>query len=246
MGWLQNCTMIDINNVTISSKNQPPLTCVERLLPQWIPGYPTKISWIINSSAQLGTWPGAGVPFQNPLVSLGGGPGNNPPCAIADPNGNIQVVTTYGITGSGPIWPAAGAAAGTVTSDGSVNWTVQDPNGIAFRLDQVASFGSQVFQIAPVYQLKPPNITSLGQTIAPIPDDLSYLVKRGFLAYCYEQVDHAKFTVEYAQWQAAIKDALGASDREDQEFGFYPADAMQSGCEGGYDYTGWPGWTSSN
>jgi len=259
MGWLQNCTMIDINNVTTSSKNQPPLQCVARLLPQWIPGYPTKICWIINSSAQLGVWPGPGVVYQNPLAASQGGPtlggpGNNPLAAIKDTNGNIQVVTAYGTTGqaatgaSAPAWPSAGAAAGTNTTDGTQGlvWTVQDPNGIAFRLDQVASFGSQVFQIAPVYQLKPPNITSLGQTIAPIPDDLSYLVKRGFLAYCYEQVDHAKFTIAYAEWQAAIKDALGASDREDQEFGFYPADAMQSGCEGGYDYTGWPGWSPSN
>lgn len=245
LGWLQYATMLDINNVTPDSQNKPPIQVVERLLAQWTPGVPQKISWIPNSSAQLSTWPGEGVLFQNPLASQGGGPGSNPPTAISDPNGNIQVVTGYGVTGAGPTWPAAGAAAGTVTNDGTVQWTVQDPNGIAWRIDFIASFGSNVWQFNPIYQAKPPNITSLSQKIAPIPDDLSYLVKRGFLAYCYEQVDHAKFQIAYAEWQQAIKDALGASDREEQEFGFYPADPIQGGGTGGFDYVGWPGWSSS-
>ena len=184
----------------------------------------------------------AGSGSRNVLTSLDGVNWTNPAPQLNIAPAVANVAVAYG---NGVFVGASGYLGDTLTSPDGLQWTVQDPNGIAFRLDQVASFGSQVYQISPVYQLKPPNITSLSQTIAPIPDDLSYLVKRGFLAYCYEQVDHAKFTIAYAEWQAAIKEALGASDREDQEFGFYPADAMQSGTGGGYDYVGWPGWSNS-
>lgn len=242
MGWLQECTMVDINNVTNSSQNIPPLQCVARLLPQFIPGYPTKISWIPNSTAITSTWPGPGVTFQQPLVSLGGGPNGNPPTAITDANGNIWVVTTYGITGNSTVSAAANSVAGTTFTDGSVVWTVVDPLGVAFRLDYIASFGSNVFQMRPTYQKKAPNITSLTQVISPIPDELSYLVKQGFLAYCYKQVDNNKFQQEFAQWLADIKEALGASDREDQEFGMYPSSGMQDRGSSGTGYVGWPGW----
>jgi hypothetical protein len=156
------------------------------------------------------------------------------------------VVTTYGTTLSTgtPSWPAANAAAGTVTSDGSVNWTVQDPNGVTLRLDKVASFGSNVFEIHANYQTKPPVITTLKQFITPVPDDYIYLVKQGFLAFCYKQVDNAKFQTELAQWMLDIKEAMGASDREDQEFGFSPVDSMQDAGQTENDYPGWPGWSS--
>ena len=245
LGWLQDAVMIDINNVTPSSQNIPPMTVYARLQQAFVPGYPTKICWIPNNMAITSTWPGANVTFQNPLTSQGGGPGSNSPTAITDPNGNIQVVTTYGTTGgSAPAWPAAGAAAGTTTSDGTVVWTVQDPNGVTLRLDKVASFGSNVFEIHANYQTKPPVITTLKQFITPVPDDYIYLVKQGFLTFCYKQVDNAKFQTELAQWMLDIKEAMGASDREDQEFGFSPVDSMQDAGQTENDYPGWPGWSS--
>jgi len=247
MGWLANCTMIDINNTTSQPPIQPPVQAVQNLLPSSTCGAPTKIAWIINSMAITGTWPGANTIFKNPLQSAGGGPSNNPLTAITDPNGNIEVVTTYGVTGGSiPAFPAANAAAGTLTTDGTVVWTVQDPNGIAFRLDFLATFNSTVWQLKPTYQNKPPNITSLSQTIAPIPDDLSYLVKQGFLAYCYKQVDNNKFKEEFAQWMADIQEAMGASDREPQEFGFAPSNPLHGGIggTGGHGYPGWWGWQS--
>lgn len=249
MGWLMNATMIDINNSTQQPPVQPPLNCVANILPTSTCGVPSKMCWLPNSMAITGQWPGAGMPFFNPLVSQGGGPSNNPLTAITDPNGNIHVVTQYGVTGSGPTWPGAGAQAGTVTQDGDpvtgVKWTVQDPNGVTLRLDYLATFNSNVWQFKATYQQKPPNINSLSQMIDPIPDDLSYLVKQGFLAYCYKQVDNAKFQVEFAQFMADIQTAMGASDRETQEFGFSPAEPIQGGNgAGGYSYPGWWGWTS--
>jgi len=247
IGWLMNATMIDINNSTSQPPVQPPVQCVQNILPTSICGVPTKVCWLPNSMAITGQWPGAGVTYNNPLVAKGGGPSNNPLTAITDSNGNIQVVTTYGVTGSSqPFWPGAGAAAGTVTTDGTVQWTVQDPNGVALRLDYLATFNSTVFQFKVTYQQKPPNITSLTQTIDPIPDDLSYLVKQGFLAFCYKLVDSAKFQSDFQQWMLDIQEAMGASDRETQEFGFYPAESLQGGQgAGGYNYPGWIGWTST-
>lgn len=247
LGWLQSAILVDINS---TAKPQPklPMNAVSNLLPTMATGRPQKVSWITNYMAQTGSWPGAYVCYRDPLVSNGGGPGNNPFTAITDSNGNIQLVTSYGITsGSQPDWPPTGAASGTTTQDGSVTWTVQDPAGVALRLDALATNQSQVWQVNALYQRKPPNILTLGQTLSPIPDDLSYLVKQGFLAYCYKQVDNSKFQVEFAQWLADIQEAMGSSDREYQEFGFYPAQPVQgggdSGSGGGYGYPGWPGWS---
>lgn len=248
LGWIEACTMIDINNLTSEPPVQPPVKAVARLQPTSKCGYPTKISWVINSSAITGSWPGSGIPYISPLVSQGGGPNSNPLTAITDPNGNIQVVTTYGVTGPGPTWPAALSSPGTITNDGTVQWTLIDPNGIAWRLDSLATFNSNVWQMNPVYQNKPPNITSLKQTISPIPDDLSYLVKQGFLAYCRKQVDDKMFQSEFMQWMQDVQEALGASDREDQEYGFAPSQGLANpgmgGGTGSYGFPGWIGWTS--
>lgn len=249
LGWIEACTMIDINNFTSEPPVQPPVKAVARLQPTSACGYPTKISWVINSAAITGIWPGPGIAYVSPLVSQGGGPSSNQLTAITDTNGNIQVVTTYGVTGNSvPAWPAAGATPGTTTTDGSVVWTLIDPNGIAWRLDRLATFNSNVWQMCPTYQNKMPNILNLKQTVAPIPDDMSYLVKQGFLAYCYKQIDSAKFQEQFAQWMQDVQEALGASDREDQEYGFAPSQGLANpgmgGGTGAYGYPGWIGWNS--
>lgn len=247
LGWLEDATMIGINNNSLPLP-QPPIRCVARLLATSATGDPSEICWIPNRKAILGVWPGANTLYQSPLTVAGtvSGPGSNPLTAILDTNNNIQVVTTYGTTGASvPTWPGASASAGMVTNDGTVKWTVQDPNGVALRLNFLATFGSYVWQINPVYQQKPPLITSLGQTFSPIPDDLGYLLKQGFLTYCYKHTDKKTFQVEFAQWLADIKEAMGASDREPQEFGIYPSEPVTgSGGLGAYSYPGWPGWTN--
>lgn len=246
LGWLQSGVISDINNPSLPMPRAP-MTVVKNLLPTSDCDIPLKACWIPNSLALTGQWPGPGTTYTNPLNSEGGGPGTNPLTAITDTNGNIQVVTTYGVTGTQPpTWPAAGAQAGVPTPDGSVVWTVQDPNGIAFRLNKLATFNSQVWAIHLVYQNKPPNITALKQSISPIPGDLDYLVRQGFLAHCWKQADSSKFPVEYKQWMDDIQLAMGSSDREAEEFGFSPAQPIQGGGyqEGGYGYGGWPGWTS--
>lgn len=251
MGWLESATITDINNPAGTPQFfvKPPMQCVARLLPSYVLGIPTQMSYLLNRNAVTGVWPGANTLYQNPLVSAGGGPGQNPLTAITDPNGNIQVVTTYGTTGSSiPAFPTTGAAAGTTTTDNTVVWTVMDPLGVAFRLNALASFGSNVWQFNVTYQQKPTQITTLSQTFAPVPDDLNYLVKQGFLAYCYKQSDKKTFQIEYAQWLEDIQQALESGDRETQTFGLYPDSSLQSpgrgaGGVGTYGYPGWPGWS---
>lgn len=248
MGWLSAATIIDINDQSSQPVPQGPINCVARLQQSSAIGYVTKICYIINSMAVTGSWPGANMAYVNPVVALGGGPSSNPLTAITDTNGNIQVVNTYGITGATqPVWPASGATPGTITNDGTMSWILIDPNGIAFRVDQLATFNSNVLQINCNYQLKPPNITSLKQTIAPIPDDLSYLVKQGFLAYCYKQVDNDKFKEEFQQWLEDIQSAMESSDREYQEYGMAPSQGLSGGGGigvGNWGYPGWNGWSS--
>lgn len=134
-----------------------------------------------------------------------------------------------------------------------MQWIVVDPNAVAFRLSAMATFNSQVFQIRATYQLKPPLITTLGQTFDPIPDDLSYLVKQGFLTFCLRQAkkpDSDRFAGEFTQWKMQIANALGSADRELNEFGFFPSEPIQGGGigvsgTGSWGYPGWPGWSSS-
>lgn len=259
-GWQMNCVALDINNPQ-SSTNLPiilPIEAVQYILPTFLAGFPRKISWVPNAIAQTGTWgggaagkagsPGPNAVYTNPLISQGGGPSNNPVTAITDPNGNILTVTTYGICGPNPpAFPAAGAAAGTTVPDGTVVWTVQDPNGIAWRLDLLAVYGSNVFEMHPIYQAAAPNLKTLSQTFAPIPDFMYYLVQQGFLAYCHKVSNPALFQEEYTQWEEDIQTAMMASDRERQEFGFYPESSIQgwgpnSGV-GTFGYVGWPGWS---
>lgn len=259
-GWLMNCTMLDVNNPQANT-NLPiilPLEAVQALLPTFLAGFPRKISWVPNQLAQLGTWgggtsgpngdPGPNVQIITPLTSQGGGPNNNPITAIRDTNGNIQTVTQYGTCGNTqPTWPAANSPAGTTTTDGTVIWTVQDPNGIAWRLDLLGVYGSNVFEVHPIYQAAPPNIKTLSQTFAPIPDFMYYLVQQGFLVYCNKMSNPQTFAEEFAQWQDDIRLAMESSDRERQEFGFYPSSSIQgwgpnSGV-GTFGYVGWPGWS---
>lgn len=250
LSWLESGTFTDINNPAGTPQffAKPPLQCVARLLPSYSLGIPSQVCWILNRNAVTASWPGANTVFQNPLISAGGGPGHNPITTITDANGNILIVTTYGTTGAtAPVLPA-NSVQGTTVMDGTVVWTVVDPLSVAFRLNRMASFNSNVWQFNITYQKKPPLITSLTQTFDPIPDEYQYLIKQGFLAYCYKKVDKKTFANEYSQWLEDVQAALIESDRETQTFGIYPAEPLQSPGWGGsgagtYGYPGWPNWS---
>ena len=62
LGWLMNCTMVDINNASQQPPVQPPIRAVQNLLPTSSCGNPNQFCWIPNQLAITGNWPGPGIP----------------------------------------------------------------------------------------------------------------------------------------------------------------------------------------
>jgi hypothetical protein len=252
LGWLEQAWRVDINNSVNNGNTAPkPVFAMEtvRDLQQtsW-QANPFNISWIPNTLAQMGKWqpntsylPGYGQ-AQVPITPL---------MQFIDANGNILFINSnslglsinspgftgtplnttppYGVSGSVQPAAAPNAAPGTTVVDGTVTWTVADPNGYAMRVSPLPAYSGLTWLIFPYYQRKAPKITSLSQTISPIPDDYAYLYRQGFLCQCFKHAGSPRFQQEYAQWQADIQTALRASDRERDETCFYPTSGLMSG-----------------
>jgi hypothetical protein len=78
-------------------------------------------------------------------------------------------VTTYGTCGLvQPTWPAANAAAGTQTPDGTTVWTVADPQGWGIRILPIPSSTGVSFQFNLIGQQPAIAFTALSQTL-PVP-----------------------------------------------------------------------------
>jgi hypothetical protein len=210
-------------------------------------------NWLPNSSLYYGTWgasnsgnatlgnnPGPNVVITNPLGQ--NSMPNNPVLQVRDPNGNLQVVTTYGTCGSGtPSWPVASSPAGTTTTDGTVTWTVVDPTGQGIRVDPVPSQSGVVWQFNLIGQVKPLRFTTLDQTLDPIPDEFEPHFRALFIAQCYryspEAKIRAKFPLEWQMAKESLQLARSKSDRERDEVGFVPAQGIMTGGLG----SGWMG-----
>jgi len=259
LGWLENGVVIDINSTQIP-KRKFKLEVVRDLQPTSDSyGRPFQICWLNNSNLQYGTWgSGLAVPNTNSTGQTNPGPNvkytqplgatttpSNPITQIIDPNGNIQVLTTFGTCGgTAPTWPAASAAVGTTTTDGTCVWTVADPYGQGFRLQMIPAQAGVVFQVLLRAQFKPVRFSSITSFIDPVPDDFADYFMQGFRALCYqrspESAIRAKFPAEYQLWQKSLSDAEGQADRETESYGAYPATDLM----GGYDCPGprpdWP------
>jgi len=252
LGWLEQAWRIDINNNT--NPNAPkPLFAMEAVRDLEQTAYqasPFNISYIPNSLAFMGQWQ------PNYTIQCGYGVAQTPVSFIQqfiDANGNILFINSaacgitfnspgfsgtpisltgynpYGTTGSVQPSAPAGSPAGTQVNDGTVTWTVADPTGYAMRVAPLPAFSGIVWQIIPVYQMKPPNLTSLQNTIAPIPDELGYLFREGFMAMCYEHAGSRLAASKYAKWEEAIYIALRAGDRERDSATMYPSESILGG-----------------
>lgn len=248
LGWLENGVIIDINSTQIP-KRKYKLEVVKDLQPSSEGfGRPFQICWLNNQNMLFGTWgtglvtpntnntgqtnPGPNVIYTQPL----GAPTtpSNPITQIIDPNGNLQVLTTFGTCGpTAPTWPTAGATTGTTTTDGSCVWTVIDQVGQGFRLQLLPAQAGTVWQIMLRGQYKPMRFTGLGQALDPIPDDFAHYFMQGFRTYCYQRSPdskvRAKFGPEFELWQRMILDAEGQADREPESYGAYPDGDLMSG-----------------
>lgn len=176
------------------------------------------------------------------LDSPGVSGSNTPPPTLPGPN-------PYGTSGSTqPVLPA-NSAPGTTVQDGTmgvgngpVTWTVADPDGIAFRTAPVPATSGIVWYIYPVYQKKPPILTSLQDLLTPIPDEYLYLFRQGFLSMCYGHAGSPKFKDSYQMWEEALYIALRAADREREDACFYPSEGIMGGSTWKYGFPVGPAW----
>lgn len=180
-----------------------------------------------GGNSTFGNNPGPGSIYTNPLQSLGNSQPNNPINQVQDPNGNFQVVTTYGTCGqSQPNWPNANAAPGTTTQDGTTIWTVVDPYGAGVRILPVPSQTGAVFQFSLVGQMPPTRFTALNQTLYPMPDKFEPYFRQGVIAQCYRYSSvasvQAKFEKNYQIWLKSLIDLRENQDRELEENVFTP------------------------
>jgi hypothetical protein len=261
LSWLEQGWRIDINNTAVP-KPIMAMESVRDLAQTSYQANPFNLSWVPNSLAILGKWQaltaypcGYGVGFNNP----------SPIQQFLDVNGNIlyinsnslglgifspgfgaptfvPVTTPYGTSGAVQPSLPPNSAAGLTVVDGTVTWTVADPNGIAIRIVPIPASSGLTWLISPVYQKKPPILTSLQNTLTPLPDEFGYLFRQGFLARAYQHAGNRNATEAYSQWEETIMIALRSADREREEASFYPTQGLTSGNPFRYGMPVGPAW----
>jgi hypothetical protein len=87
------------------------------------------------------------------------------------------------------------------------------------------------------YQRRPPRFTTLQQTLSPIPDELAYLFREGFLAKCLQHANSPRAVQQNQMWHEQIEQAIRAGEREEQAWSIVPDTGMAGTSPNG---TGWP------
>ena len=217
------------------------------------------VNWFPNFMLYYGTWgggdagspttgnnPGPNAIYTNPLSASANSQPNNPITQVTDPNGNLQLVTVYGVCGAtAPNWPPAGAAPGTNTPDGTTVWTVVDPNGVGIRILPTPSQTGAVFQFNLIGQRPAKRFTSLSDTLDPFPDKYEPYFRQGIIAQCYRYSSvaavQAKFEKNYQLWIKSLNDLRAMEDRELEENRFIPEQSVMSRGGGTGRGAGWRG-----
>ena len=168
---------------------------------------------------------------------------SNPLLQIQDPNGNFWMITnaltvsrTLGMTQpawpTNPVYPTYTNSNVTATTvpDGTAVWTAINPKGQGLRLNPIPSQQGKVWQARVFGQARPIPFTSLQQTIDPVPDDYASYFRRGFIAYSYMHSKDAKIRAKFLDqkelWMESLQQFLQAGDRERDNAGIYPTDAI--------------------
>ena len=254
MGWLEMAWRCDINNNTNSGNRAPkpifPMEAIRDLDQTSWQGVPFQVSYIPNTLAFMGQW------FPNTAYGTGYGVAQIPQTPLqqfVDVNGNILYIDStvlglninspgfqngpvvlppnspYGVSGSTQPAAPANATPGALVQDGTVIWTVANPNGCAIRLSPLAAYSGLAWLITPVYQVQAPILTRMQDTISPIPPDLNYLFRRGFKAMLYEHAGSKLAMESYAKWEEDLMTAVRAADRQDESFSMIPEQSLMGG-----------------
>lgn len=255
IGYLTAAFAIDINNNTNTANQSPkPFYTMEvgkQLNPTAYMGQPQLVSFIQNNQANFGVW------TPNTVIPCGYGIAAAPATPIqqfVDSNGNILYIDStvlnlsinspgfqtsnppvlptpnpYGTTGTTqPILPPASPAGQTIL-DGSVMWTVADPNACAIRLNPLPGIGGLCWLMQIVYQRKAPVYKSLQNSISPIPDDFVYLFLQGFKAMILMAAGSPSGNTEYQLWHESMQLAKESANRSQTEYGLVPSDGSFDG-----------------
>lgn len=242
IGWLEHVCAIDINN-TATPKPLFWGECVRDLERTALQrSVPEKVCWLPNDQLTQSVWPGANKVITNPLGAAV--TPSNPVINILDANGNILVLTTYGITGG--VAPAAAALSpgGTIVNDGTCVWTVADPKAQGFRISPLPPQAGPTYQVNIIAQARPPRFTTVAQVLDPIPDDYAKYFQDGFIAYCHRHspapMVRARFDDMRLQWLQSLADAVKSGDRERDDARFVVERPVMSPAVGGTSTS--PAW----
>ena len=224
LGWLENGRRVDINSTQVPPPDAPVYVVRDLAADSGIGAWPFQVCWFHNRDLEQNLWPGPNQKYTSPLGATT--PPVNPFTNLLDPSGNILVLTTWGVTGS--IEPDAGedAVPGTTVQDGTVEWTVADPDAQGIRVRPRPSQTGTVWLMRLYGQRKAPIFTNLQQKIEPIPDDYSKWFRDGCVAYAHRYSTNpqvqARFDNKKRDWIAAVEGAAKQGDREDESKGFFP------------------------
>jgi hypothetical protein len=253
-GWLEQAYRVDINN-SVSNSNQGAkyifgIETVRDLSTTSRQANAFQMSYVANRLATVGLWQantaylcgyGVAAPPQGPIQSFQDANGNllyidstklglnlespgytGTPIVLPTPN-------PYGTSGATqPLLPA-GTTPGTTVQDGGVVWTVAPPDGYSMRLGPLPALGGLTWLISPIYQVRSPYLTSLQQTIAPIPQDYTWMFRSGFIAGVYLHAGSKLGLARWQQWKESLVKALEAGDRERESHIFYPSEGLMGG-----------------
>jgi hypothetical protein len=256
LGWLEHGVLVDINNTALPKPQYPLecVKDLEQTSAQY--GIPGQACWLPNDQLIYGTWgaPNTGNtsygnnPQPNSVITNPLGQTAmpaNPILQVRDAFDNLWVVTGFGTTGASnpfatnlnPVYPTSSnpTQAATTVTDGTVTWTAVNPKGMGIRLYPIPPQTGLVYQVNLIGQWRPfafsnGPFTSLSQTIEPIPDDYASWFRAGFVAYAYEHSPDKQIRGKAAdmklKWMEGLRNSRVQGDRERDNAGFYPSNAL--------------------
>lgn len=154
--------------------------------------------------------------------------------------GWLAGATIIGIGNGGPILPTRHVeAVRDIQPYGYANipekvCVLQDLGTGVLKIRFYPVVGTTTWGVNLVYQKKATLLMSFSSTWSPIPDEVSYLVRQGFLAKAYRYVDSKRSEIEENKFNLALRRALGADERETPDVSLYPAEGLQT-----MDYNFW-------
>jgi hypothetical protein len=261
IAWLENATIYDINNNVNNVVSGGPraakpsftIEAVREILPNSMQGRTSQISFLPNSLAITGSWHastsypcsyGASMTPTSPIQQFWDDNGNllhidSSVLGLSlDSPGYAGTTITlpdnspYGVSGSVKPCAEVNAAPGTKVQDGTVIWTVADLNAFCLRVNPLPPVNGLAWLVAAQYQQKAPQIASLQQTIAPIPDSCAWMFRDLFIALLHVHVGSKMAPMRMQMAEEAIMKSRIAADREAESHCIVPSMGLTGGSMG--------------